>query len=174
LNEQPEPINDAEVKVEDGTNTYSFVTGGTNGKYYSTEPFAVSINRTFKLIIEYQGLHDTAMAVMEPISPLKNDTIASENGLYKFVYRGSDPGYVGGLLRLVANPNIVQLMATVMPKVPGTPSVRLTLLRNLPPIKKKYYFLPAPKSSERNISLSAGHQNLSGSYLLKPIGARTI
>ncbi len=168
LNEQPEPINDAEVKVEDGTNTYSFVTGGTNGKYYSTEPFAVSINRTFKLIIEYQGLHDTAMAVMEPISPLKNDTIASENGLYKFVYRGSDtPAMLEVYYDWSANPEYCATYGNCYAQSTWYTLSSLDIVKEFAPDKEEILFPAGTQIVRKKYSLSAGHQEFIRELLIE-------
>jgi hypothetical protein len=83
------PISEAEVKLWDGTQFYNFEPSDTPGLYVSS-PFAASINKAFALIISYENISDTAVAVMEAITPFKNDTVFYKDGLYRFIYGGSD------------------------------------------------------------------------------------
>jgi hypothetical protein len=89
LNGSSIPIHDAAVSIFDGSNYHSFVYSGNQGLYIS-EPFAGVINKKYALLIDYQGISDTAFAEMEPITSFKNDTLIYKDGLFQFLYGGSD------------------------------------------------------------------------------------
>lgn len=89
INGENIPINNAEILISDGTQTVYFEASDNNGKYLS-EPFATAVDKEYMMVVRINGYADTAYARMQAITPFLNDTIYESDGLYKFIYGGSD------------------------------------------------------------------------------------
>lgn len=89
LNGEMEMVTGATLGVVDGTNWYPFrEKNGVPGVYHS-DSFAVVVNKSYALLLEYKGFRDTAIAQAAPLAPTINDTIVKQEHGYRYIYRGS-------------------------------------------------------------------------------------
>jgi len=69
LNEKPEPVSGAVVKVSDGTQVFTFSESpDAAGRYVSDESFIAVVNRIYYLQIEYSGATYSARSSMVPVA----------------------------------------------------------------------------------------------------------
>lgn len=99
LNQQPEFISDATVKVYVGNIIdndfewkieYEFHESETEPGRYVSSPFAIAYDQIYALVIDYNDFHTEAFATGAYISELRKDTVYQKDDLYAYVYTGSN------------------------------------------------------------------------------------
>ncbi|MBI9067658.1 MAG: DUF4249 family protein [Salinivirgaceae bacterium] len=92
INQLPEPISGAEILLSDGLTIYEFTESPSSVGLYYSNPFAVTIDKVYYLVINYNGFSDTARAIIgaDYILPFSADTIIFQDSLYKYIYADSD------------------------------------------------------------------------------------
>jgi hypothetical protein len=87
LNELPEGIAGATIKLSNGTTEISFYDYIPEpGRYVSAVPFAASAGNLYRLTISYGNISDTAYAVMTGITPLDSISIIPYGNLFRVNY----------------------------------------------------------------------------------------
>jgi hypothetical protein len=90
LNGIPEPISGVNIKILSGSSEIAFTeTTPQSGKYVSIQPFSVAAGIEYKLIVEYNGIHDTASSEVVAITPLEPIDIVPYQDNYRLTYSES-------------------------------------------------------------------------------------
>lgn len=90
LNQKPEAVSGAIVKISDGTNQTEFIEKADEpGKYISADAFMASAGNTYLLTISLNGISDSAYTEMAAINPLEPFEIVESDSLYRFLYNQS-------------------------------------------------------------------------------------
>ncbi len=91
LNEKPEPISGATIKLIGKNTIYLFKEADSlAGFYISDIPFRCATGIWYQLIVDAEGSRDTATADMEAITPLQQYKISDYDSLYRFTYINDD------------------------------------------------------------------------------------
>jgi len=160
-------VNDAELFFWDGSKLIDFKSTGNQGLYIS-EPFGVTVDKTYALIIRYGNFADTAFAELEPITPFKNDTVYFSDGLYRFIYRGSDlPAFTDVYYDWTVNSAYCNSYGSCTAKSTFYTLNNIDVAEEFGPEKQEIWFPSGTTLIRKKYSLSSSHQNFIRSLLIE-------
>lgn len=166
-NAENTPVSEAAVKLWDGTQFYNFELSDTPGLYVSS-PFAATINKTFALILSYENVSDTAIAIMEAITPFKKDTVIYKDGLFKFVYGGSDlPAMTEVYYNWSHNADYCQTYGNCTAQSSHYTLSNVDVAEEFGPAKQEIWFPAGSELVRIKYSLSKNHQDFIRSLLIE-------
>jgi hypothetical protein len=169
LNQKPEGITGAVVRVSDGTHEVAFEeVPGEAGRYLSAIPFRASAGNEYRLTLSYGGKADTASASMEAVTPLEALVIEPYDSLYRIVYQsGNSPSMTEVYYDWSADGTYCQKYGYCMASEVFYTLDNLDISQQFAPDKQILLFPEETIIIRRKYSLTSEHQRFIRSLLLE-------
>lgn len=168
LNAAPQGISGVNIRITDGTNWALFTESESEKGLYISPAFAATGNRTYALLIEYNGFRDTAYAQMAAISPIRSPYYTYDNGLYTYNYTGSDlPAMTEVFYDWSHLPDFCEEYGSCQAAQSYYSLNNIDIVKEFAPEKQTIPFPAGTKVIQRKYSLSEAHQQFVRSLLIE-------